>query len=80
MEFGTDLRGLITILVVARGDWTLKIADLVGQDLGTLVSWGLELVAGPSSPAMVRRESAPALAIPDQDAPFGEVNVISRSP
>ena len=51
-----------------QGDWTLKTADLVGQDVGTLVSWGLELVVGQSGPAMVRRESAPALAIPDQDA------------
>jgi subtilisin-like proprotein convertase family protein len=50
----------------AQGDWQLKVADLAGQDLGTLRHWhlslGLETLA-----EVVRGEATPALTIPDND-------------
>jgi subtilisin-like proprotein convertase family protein len=29
-----------------QGTWTLKVADTVGQDVGTLLRWSLELAYG----------------------------------
>ncbi len=63
-----NLPGLATFEGVAiEGDWKLTIADHVGDDVGTLESWGLEIVVGSTAPTLVRKESAPGLPIPDDD-------------
>lgn len=45
--YGTDLRAIDDLAVLkgkeAKGDWQLKIVDLAGQDVGNLVSWGLNI-------------------------------------
>ena len=45
-----------------KGDWTLRVRDLVRQDEGTLQSWGLEfsLLSDP-----LAREDVAAVRIPD---------------
>jgi subtilisin-like proprotein convertase family protein len=45
--YGADLRAIDDLAVLkgkeAKGDWQLKIVDLAGQDVGNLVSWGLNI-------------------------------------
>ena len=48
------------------GGWKLAVADLARIDTGTLRRWDLEF--GIASARQVEQESAPALAIPDNDA------------
>lgn len=50
----------------AQGNWTLKVADLAGADVGTLRRWSLDIgvEAGPQS---ARGEAAPGAMIPDNN-------------
>lgn len=41
---GSPLTGLIGESI--QGNWMLRVADLAGQDAGTLKSWGVEFAAG----------------------------------
>ncbi|MGH3118463.1 MAG: M36 family metallopeptidase, partial [Gaiellales bacterium] len=50
----------------AQGDWTLKVADRAGADVGVLRRWGLELGLGAIAP-VARGEATPALTIPDNN-------------
>ncbi|MDH3602424.1 MAG: M36 family metallopeptidase, partial [Candidatus Tectomicrobia bacterium] len=50
----------------AQGNWTLRVADLAGKDIGTLRRWQLELGLTPSL-QVVYQEATPALTIPDND-------------
>lgn len=59
----------------AKGEWTLAVTDLAGQDVGTLASWSLAFLVG-AAPANAVGESAPALAIPDLD-PTGVQDAIA---
>jgi subtilisin-like proprotein convertase family protein/subtilisin family serine protease len=47
------------------GEWRLTIADLARRDLGTLISWSLEIV--PEASGWEELESAPGTSIPDND-------------
>ena len=50
----------------AKGNWTLKIADIAQRDTGTLRHWSLDL--NPSQvKEPVRAEATPGLAIPDNN-------------
>jgi len=51
----------------AQGEWTLAVADLVGQDTGTLAGWSLEILVG-AAPSTASGEAAPGLSIPDHDS------------
>ncbi len=59
----------------AQGDWTLKVADLAGLDLGTLRRWSLEISLEAAS-QVIRGEATPARTIPDND-PTGVSSVIA---
>ncbi len=50
-----------------NGDWTLRVADLAGQDLGTLNSWSLELDLAART-RQISRENVTVQAIPDDNA------------
>jgi extracellular elastinolytic metalloproteinase len=50
----------------AQGDWTLRVVDLAGQDIGTLRRWSLDLDLEPTN-QVARAEAAPALTIPDNN-------------
>ena len=50
----------------AQGDWTLKVADLAGLDLGTLRRWSLDIGIDADS-RVPRGEATPAVTIPDND-------------
>jgi extracellular elastinolytic metalloproteinase len=50
-----------------NGDWTLRVSDLAGNDVGTLNSWSLEIDLAARS-QQVRKEDNNARAIPDDDA------------
>ena len=51
----------------ARGNWTLKVADVAEIDTGTLDHWSLDL--NPSQvKEPVRGEATPGIAIPDKDS------------
>ncbi|MCC7353175.1 MAG: M36 family metallopeptidase [Anaerolineae bacterium] len=60
----------------ARGDWTLRIADLAAVDVGTLRRWSLDIGLEMPGPQIVRSEVTPALTIPDND-PAGIASVIT---
>ena len=50
----------------AKGNWTLKVADIAQRDTGTLHHWSLDL--NPSQvKEPVRAEATPGLAIPDNN-------------
>jgi immune inhibitor A len=49
-----------------NGDWTLRVADLAGQDKGKLNSWGLEIDLAAKT-SLVEKENITALQIPDDD-------------
>lgn len=49
-----------------NGDWTLRVADLEGQDKGTLNSWGMEIDLSAKT-GSVNKESSTVLQIPDDD-------------
>jgi extracellular elastinolytic metalloproteinase len=49
-----------------QGNWTLKVADLAGQDTGTLRHWNLA-IAYQSTTQTASGEAKPELAIPDND-------------
>lgn len=48
----TDLEG-----IVARGDWTLHVIDTRARDVGTLVSWNLEIRFEGDEPLTIRPHS-----------------------
>lgn len=50
---------------VLRGVWSLEIVDLAAKDSGRLTQWKIE--ADIASDGKLRKESAPNLAIPDND-------------
>lgn len=61
----------------AAGDWTLKVIDLAGQDVGTLNRWSLDLVTDAGEPVeepvddvqhRVYEDDGLPLNIPDNDA------------
>ena len=56
----------------AQGNWTLMVADLVGQDTGTLREWSLDVVTDDVED-VIRSRVIPNLAIPD----FAEAGVRS---
>lgn len=58
-----------------QGDWTLKVKDVAGQDIGKLNTWSIE-IGLQTSDQTVRGETSPALAIPDND-PAGIGSAIS---
>jgi extracellular elastinolytic metalloproteinase len=61
----------------ARGDWTLKVADLASRDTGTLRAWGLSLELEPAASTQTARgEARPAVRIPDDD-PSGVESTIA---
>jgi subtilisin-like proprotein convertase family protein len=63
----------------AQGDWTLKIVDTAAVDVGTLRNWGIE-VGLESAAQVIHEETAPGLAIPDNDpAGVSSFIVISES-
>ena len=68
-SFSSETDAVLAVLKgePAEGTWRLKVADLVGQDTGTLRRWsltiGLEAVT-----SAVRRDSNPMAAIPDANA------------
>ncbi len=47
-----------------EGNWTLHVADLVGQDLGVLREWSLDIISG-GIDDIVRARATPGLSIPD---------------
>ena len=49
----TDFNGFVTAPTLARGNWTLKVADYANADTGSLVSWTLVIVAEPSTGLML---------------------------
>ena len=63
----------------ARGDWTLKVADLAARDIGRLKKWKLDL--GLATTAQVGRgETRPGLAIPNNNlAGVGSAIVIAQA-
>ena len=48
----------------AQGNWRLMVADLVGQDTGTLREWSLDVVVDEVE-EVVRGRAVTGLAIPD---------------
>ncbi len=50
-----------------RGEWILRVSDLVGQDTGTLNSWSLEIELAPDLKPIIEKTLSPALQIPDND-------------
>ncbi|MCI0506631.1 MAG: proprotein convertase P-domain-containing protein [Gammaproteobacteria bacterium] len=50
-----------------NGDWTLRVSDLMGNDVGTLNSWSLEIDLAARG-QQVRKEDNNARAIPDADS------------
>jgi immune inhibitor A len=50
-----------------NGDWTLRVSDLIGNDVGTLNSWGLEIELAARS-LQISKEDNNAQAIPDDNA------------
>lgn len=50
-----------------NGDWTLRVADLVGQDTGTLNSWGIQADLKSTSSQVTKKFSS-VIAIPDDNA------------
>jgi extracellular elastinolytic metalloproteinase len=50
----------------AQGDWILKVADLAGKDVGTLLTWRLAIDLA-SAPQVVRGDAEPALTVPDNE-------------
>lgn len=48
----------------SQGSWTLNVADLVGQDVGTLREWSLD-IATDTTEGIVRGRATPNLSIPD---------------
>jgi len=61
----------------AFGDWSLEVADLARQDIGTLRRWGLEIGLDTGA-GVVRGEASPGLTIPDND-PAGVSSTIAIS-
>lgn len=60
-----DTPGLEALVGQAsEGNWTLHVADLVGQDTGTLREWGLDIDIDDTS-GIVRGSATPNLSIPD---------------
>ena len=53
----------------AQGNWTLRVADVAGQDVGRLRRWSLEFDLEAAA-GTAQGEAAPALAIPD-NTPVG---------
>lgn len=61
-----------------RGDWTLRVADLAGQDIGTLNRWSLDIELA-ADVQVVEHEATPRLAIPDDDsAGIGSTLAVDR--
>ena len=56
----------------SQGNWSLHVADLVGQDLGTLREWSLDIAIDDAG-GIVRGRATPNLSIPD----FAEAGVRS---
>lgn len=50
-----------------KGDWTLRVSDLVGNDVGTLNAWSLEIDLGKSASKVEKENSIPK-DIPDDNA------------
>ncbi|WP_455207377.1 proprotein convertase P-domain-containing protein [Kaarinaea lacus] len=50
-----------------NGDWTLRVSDLMGNDVGTLNNWNLEIELAARS-QRVKKEDNNARVIPDDDA------------
>ena len=62
-----------------RGDWTLRVADLEGQDKGTLNRWSLDIDLQ-GAVTSVKKEASPNLAIPDNTpGGVGSNVVVDRS-
>ncbi len=59
----------------AQGNWTLKVADVAGVDIGVLRRWSLEF-ALEASAQVVRGEATPGITIPDNN-PTGVASTIS---
>ena len=45
-----------------QGDWMLSVADRVGQDVGTLNKWRIELQSAPIGDAVVAAAERPIAA------------------
>jgi len=58
----------------AAGNWTLRVADLTGADVGTLHSWSLAIELDKDA-SVIRAEETPNLSIPDND-PAGIASVL----
>jgi hypothetical protein len=63
----------------AQGQWTLKVRDVAGQDVGKLNRWSIEIALSAASATVVRGDATPNLPIPDND-PSGVADVQSASP
>ena len=63
----------------ARGDWTLRVSDLEGQDRGTFNRWVLDIELEPAT-KVVDQAATPNLPIPDDDATgVGSAVAVSQS-
>lgn len=62
----------------AQGNWTLRVADVAGQDVGRLRGWSLELDLEAAA-GTAQGEAAPGLAIPD-NTPAGVSSSIAIAP
>lgn len=58
-----------------QGDWTLRVSDRAGLDVGTLRRWALDISIEAGS-QVVRKEASPGLEIPDDD-PNGIASSVS---
>jgi subtilisin-like proprotein convertase family protein len=51
---------------IAKGNWTLLVKDVAGQDIGKLNRWSMEITTD-AAPKSTRQEVTPKLKIPDND-------------
>ena len=68
-SFSSETDAVLAVLKgePAEGTWRLRVADLVGQDTGTLRRWSL-IIGLEADTSAVRRDSNPIAAIPDANA------------